>query len=393
MVTSSKRLLVVTAASTMAFGAAAWMQGDLGRAGSSPVDIIRDFGLVALNTLPLLAIRRNPLVVVLVDAAAYVTWIETGHLGNPIQSLPALVALYALGSWSRPLWLRAIGPLLLLMMFAGIAWWHVDPLVMGYVAIVSGVVWALGAMVAARREYVRQLEERTAQLEAARQELAERAVVDERTRIARELHDVVAHTMSVITVQAGVGAHLVDSQPGQAAEALRVIERVGRDALAEMRRIITVLRDHDPPARSSRPQPQPGLANLAQLIDQVDSAGVKASVSIEGTAFDLSPGLDLVAYRVIQEALTNVVKHAAGSAATVTIRYRNDSVTIDVQDHGGWRRDLVDPAHNPASGPAAPGLGLLGMAERVALYDGRLETSDSEDGFRVVAHFPIMVEQ
>src|SRR5512142_1245449 len=127
MVSSSRRLLVLTVALTVAFGVAAWSQGDLGSAGSRPVDVIRDFGLLAINTLPLLAVRWNPLVVVLVDAVAYVTWIETGHQGSPFQSLPALVALYALGSWNRPLWLRAVGPLLLLLMFAGVAWWHVDP--------------------------------------------------------------------------------------------------------------------------------------------------------------------------------------------------------------------------------------------------------------------------
>jgi signal transduction histidine kinase len=236
-------------------------------------------------------------------------------------------------------------------------------------------------VVAARRAYIQELEARTAALTAARQELAERAVADERARIARELHDVIAHAMSVITVRAGVGAHLLPTRPAAAAEALGVIERTGREALVEMRRLLAVLREPDPneaaPDATAPPAaPQPGLVDLPRLACQMGSAGVAVSLTTEGNPAPLSAGLDLTAYRVVQEALTNVAKHARGSRATVTVRHGDDALELVV--------------HNPGlvSGPVRPGQGLRGMAERVALYDGQLETGPDREGFRVWARFP-----
>jgi signal transduction histidine kinase len=254
-------------------------------------------------------------------------------------------------------------------------WWDVDdPLEIGYVAVVFVIVWALGVLIAARRDHVAELERKTAALEAAERQLADRAVADERARIARELHDVVAHAMSVITVQAGVGAHLIDTRPEQAAEALGVIERTGREALSEMRRMLSVLQGSlDGP----RTDPQPGLSDLAQLAEQMRAAGVGVKVETEGSARPLSPGLDLAAYRVVQEGLTNVVKHTPGARAEVAVRYRPEVIEVEVRSRGA-----------DVGRPVVVGQGLKGMAERVALYDGALDYGPEVDGFRVAARFP-----
>src|SRR5690606_27783293 len=149
-------------------------------------------------------------------------WIVVGHDGHLLQSLPSVTAMFALGGRERPMWIRAIGLITPVWMVSAslVGWWEADALEVGFVAILFVVVWALGVTLAARRRYVEVLEERTDQLEKAQAELAERAVADERVRIARELHDVVAHAMSVITVQAGVASHLSKTQPDRAADAL-----------------------------------------------------------------------------------------------------------------------------------------------------------------------------
>jgi signal transduction histidine kinase len=367
------RLVALTVALTATYAVSAWSVD-----GFDPDRLPWDLTLLALNTLPLLAIGRQPLAVVLLFSVSYPLWLQVGHEGHMLQSLPALLAMYAVGAWDRPLWMRAIAlvtPVWMVAIAAG--WWKADALEVGYVGVIFVVVWALGVAIAARRSYARQLEAKTAALEQARRELADRAVAEERGRIARELHDVVAHAMSLITVRAGVGAHLAESRPDEAAQALAIIERTGREGLAEMRRMLAVLRDPDP--RGPRPQPQPGLADVARLGAEVTEAGVPVEVTTRGQARAVPAGLGLAAYRVVQEALTNVVKHAPGARTRVAIRYRTDRVEVEVSSAG----------RPPTGEPAPPGQGLRGMAERVALYDGRFEAGWAADGFRVSAHFPL----
>jgi signal transduction histidine kinase len=368
-------VLALTAVLTAVFVASVFVEGGL-----TPGETARDVALIALNTLPLLAVGWQPLAVVLVYCVAYPVWLSTGHDSNIVQSLPTLAALYAVGAWNRPLWVRALGLVgpVWLAAAAISGWWDADTIEVGYVALIFFVVWSLGAAISARRSYAVELEAKTAALEEARRELADRAVAEERRRIARELHDVIAHAMSVITVRAGVGAHLATTNPAQAGEALSVIERTGREALVEMRRMLAVL--HDPDPRGPRPEPQPGLADVPRLIEQVGAAGVPVTLTTEGPVRPPLPGLDLAAYRVIQEALTNVVKHAPGARAAVTVRYRPDGLDVTVSNAGGPAPDGAEPP---------PGQGLRGMAERVALYDGRLETGRVADGFRVAASFPV----
>src|SRR5690606_29723000 len=253
MIDSTRKLLAVAAVLAAVFLATVFAVGGLDTA-----HLPRDLALLALNTLPLLALRRSPVLVVLIFSVAYPLWLATGHESHLFQSLPSLVALYAAGSWARPLWIRAFALLAPAWMMGAVltgVWPDADPTLIGYIAIMFALAWAFGVVVAARRAYAERLEEKTVALAAAQRELADRAVADERARIARELHDVIAHAMSVITVRAGVGAHLIESRPAEAAQALGVIERTGREALAELRRMLAVLRDPDP--RGPRPDPQP----------------------------------------------------------------------------------------------------------------------------------------
>jgi signal transduction histidine kinase len=374
MFDSYRRVVGLTAVLAVVFAGSGWLLG-----GMDPERLPRELLLVAANTLPLLVIRRNPLAVVITLSLAYPLWVGLGHPLHELQSLPTIAALYALGGWDRPLWVRAIGLLTPVWMVAGGAViWGGDLLELTFIGVFFVVVWGLGALIADRRAHAQALEARTAELEQARRELAERAVTDERARIARELHDVIAHAMSVITVQAGVGAHLVDRRPEQAAESLRVIERTGREALDEMRRMLTVLRDGDLDAPLSGPQPT--LADLPSLVDRARRAGAPVALATRGSARGLPAGLELAAYRVAQEALTNVVKHAPGCHATVTVTY--EPAVLDVE---------VTNARPPerAGEPVTPGHGLRGMAERAALYGGTLETDVDPARFRVRARFPI----
>ena len=179
--------------------------------------------------------------------------------------------------------------------------------------------WWLGDGTRRRQEAVVTARRRAAELERAREELARRAVTEERLRIARELHDVVAHSMSIIAVQSGVGVHVLDSRPEEARKALVAVEATSRQALVEMRRLLGVLRQ-EAETRGSL-APAPGLAEVESLAAEVASAGVRVEVRIEGTPSELPAGLDLSAYRIVQEALTNVVRHAGPATARVAVRY------------------------------------------------------------------------
>ncbi len=203
------------------------------------------------------------------------------------------------------------------------------------------------------------------------------AVLEERTRIARELHDIVAHSMSVMVVQAGAAEQVVTDEPDEAREALRQIRRTGTGALAEMRRLVSVLRDPD---EAGLLTPQPGLAALEALVEDARGAGLPISLSISGGPRELPAGLDLAAYRIVQEALTNVRRHAA-SATTVTVdlHFGDDDLRIDVTDDGPGATSVDTGGH-----------GLVGMRERVQLYGGRLRAAALPgSGFHLTASLPL----
>jgi signal transduction histidine kinase len=205
--------------------------------------------------------------------------------------------------------------------------------------------------------------------------LAEQAVAEERNRLARELHDVVAHGMSVITVHAGIGAHLIDTKPSQAAEALTVIEKTGRETLAELKRMLSVMtRSVDDRNDVS---PQPGMSELPKLIEKVGEAGVDVRMEVNGEPRSLPTGLDLAVYRVVQEGQTNVVKHSDVREAIVSIEWQGARLSVEV----------VNPVADTASVEA--GQGLRGVGERVTLYDGELEFGVTDGRFRLRTDFPL----
>ena len=220
-----------------------------------------------------------------------------------------------------------------------------DPAVPTFVAL----AWLLGSYVGRQRAYTAELERRNALLAQAQADLADRAVGEERLRLARELHDVVAHTMSVVAVHAGTGRMVADSDPAAAKEALATIETSTRAALLEMRRLLGVLRGADGDGPGSL-APAPGLRDLDALVAEVVRSGVDVDVRVEGDRPEVPAGVDLSGYRIVQEALTNVLKHAGGAKATVVVRYANDSVTVEVDDEGA-RRARDDAAVSGAARP------------------------------------------
>jgi signal transduction histidine kinase len=219
-------------------------------------------------------------------------------------------------------------------------------------------------------------EQRARIAERERDLAAREAVVDERARIARELHDVIAHNVSMIVVQAGAERRMLGRPDATTHDVLQTIEQIGRSALTEMRRLVGMLRsDGDDPLT-----PQPGLGDLPRLVTQVREAGLPVELSIEGEPRELPVGIGLSAYRIIQEALTNALKHAGEAHATVHVRYGVDSLELEVVDDGAGSQGEARPG----------GHGLVGMRERVALYGGQLDTSrGANGGFSVRALLPL----
>ena len=241
------------------------------------------------------------------------------------------------------------------------------------------VGWFAGQ--AARERHNRRLAAAERRAARERQHAAElrQAAIDERLVIARELHDIVGHSMSVIAVRAGVARVVMEQDPLEAKEALRIIETTTREALQEMRLLVAVLRQEDPAGPALAPAP--GLANINALADQIRRAGVELEVNVRGAARALPPGVELSAFRIAQEALTNVVRHAGPTTAKLTIEFRNDDLLIEVTDQGPVVPD--ERAANEQHVGAAHG--LIGMGERVALFDGQLRTGKVGTGFHVNA--------
>jgi signal transduction histidine kinase len=340
--------------------------------------------LALLHTLSLVARRRFPGTVLGISVAS---GLAVAALGMPEILGPAiLVAVYSVAAYGDR-WVSLAG---LAAAELGSAAVQLTPGRFQAPTVVSNALvfaaaWLLGHFVGRRRAYTAQLEQ-TAELERARAEQARRAVAEERLRLARELHDVVAHSISVIAVQSGVGAHVASTQPEEAAKALAAIEATSRAALIELRRLLGVLRQEG--ERQGDLAPVPGLADLDSLLAEVAKAGLGVRLRVEGTPSPLPAGVDLSAYRIVQEALTNVVKHAGPARAQVTICYRDQEVTVEVIDDG---RGVTAPTSN---GRARVGHGLIGMRERVAVFGGDLEVGPRPGGgFRVAARLPVGAEQ
>lgn len=239
-------------------------------------------------------------------------------------------------------------------------------------------MWALGRAMSASRRRARELVERAEQLEREREEKARRAVFDERVRIARELHDVVAHHVSVMGVQAGAARVVMERDPAKATQALSSIEGSSRQAVVELHRLLGFLRQE---GEEEELAPQPSLGQLPALTAQMGAARLPVDLLVEGATRDLPATVEVSAYRIIQEALTNTLKHAGASSASVRVRYGASEVEVEVVDDGRGQ--------GPPPGPGG-GNGLIGMRERVNLHGGRLQAGPrAEGGFSVRATFPL----
>ena len=333
--------------------------------------------LTAAHTISLFWRRRNAGLVLGINLT---TGIAIVALGMPmvVLGLAPLVAIYSAAvAIPKPRSFRVLAAGIVAL--AATEWLsgfdNDTSTVIGNVVGVFGV-WLIGTMVHDRTEYVRALETRTIELQKARDELAESAVREERVRIARELHDVVAHSLSMISVQSTAAAHVIDDRPAEARRALAAIADASHSALDEMRRLLGVLRDDDYDASRV---PAPGLAELEPLLAQVRAAGPRVETETKGEPVDLAPGLDLTAYRIVQESLTNVVKHAEADRVTLTVTYAPEDLVIEVVDDGRAA---------PTNGRR--GLGIEGMRERVAMFGGALEAGPlPSGGYRVEARLPL----
>jgi signal transduction histidine kinase len=239
--------------------------------------------------------------------------------------------------------------------------------------------WLIGDYLQTRRAYVAELEERASRLERERDQDRRLAADEERTRIARELHDVVAHDVSVIAIQAGAARAVQATRPEAAGQALGLIETTARETLIELNRLLGVLRGSNGAAAERRPQP--GIGQLAGLVEELRAAGLEVDARVEGEARPLPPAVDLSAYRIVQEATTNVLKHAHARRVDIRVRYAQTMLALDIRDDG---------AGNGADPASSSGHGLIGMRERVALFGGKLHAGRNRaGGFSVHARLPL----
>jgi signal transduction histidine kinase len=244
------------------------------------------------------------------------------------------------------------------------------------IALLLSIVWLASFAIGRKLEQAAAAEERADHLEREREAEARAAVAEERARIARELHDVVGHSVSVMTVQASAVRRVLLPEQEKEREALEIVEQTGREALAEMRRLVGVLRR---PEEGPALAPQPSLEYLDRLVAQARESGLPVEVRIEGEPTQLPPGVDLTAYRLVQEGLTNAIKHARASKANVVVRYADGAVEILVTDDGDGGGDGEGGGH-----------GLVGMRERVAVYGGELDAGPRpEGGYALKARLPV----
>ncbi len=336
--------------------------------------------LILGQTVPVAWRRSHPVLAWLVAGICTASY-GISDFPDPVLDVGPLLIVYTVAAQTKRRTASVLGILTAAAMVVGlVSSGDADAKDISFNFLVYSLAWILGEHQRSRRAYTDQLEERAAALERERAEEARRAVLEERARIARELHDVVAHHVSMMVVQAEGGASVVRTSPEKAERAFDAIGATGRAAMREMRRVLGVLREDED--RADRLAPQPGLGAVDDLIARVRETGLEVELQRNGSPRRLPPGLDLSAYRIVQEALTNTVRHADAQHAWVSVRYLPESVEVEVADDG---RGLVDGGGNGAG----TGHGLVGMRERVALFGGVLRTGPREEGgFAVVARLP-----
>jgi signal transduction histidine kinase len=326
--------------------------------------------LAVVMTAPLAWRRRAPFgVLVVVGVAGAVLGTGWPELNALYTFIAVVVAVFSVGAYAEPR--RAVVGCALML-----GWFWLGALIDNaerpgqhgpsdfvFVTVVFGGAWLVGRALRDRGLQAAELQQRAAQLEADQQAQARAAVAAERVRIARELHDVIAHSVSVMVIQAGAAEQLLQDTPERARGPLEAVQDTGRQTILELRRLLGILRED---GQELSLAPQPGLAALGLLVEEMGQAGLPVQLRVEGEAGRLPPGVDLAAYRIIQEALTNTLRHAGPAHAEVLVRYQQDAVELEVLDDGRG-----PGPHDGAS--RASRHGLVGMRERVALYGGTLE--------------------
>jgi signal transduction histidine kinase len=342
--------------------------------------------LALLACGPMVLLRRWPLPVLAASVVAAAVVNASGAAPLPLAVVLGL-AIYLVSSQlprplSIPATLAAAAAICGAILYAALSKPSSPLAVLAIEGLVPlGAAWFVGDAVAARRLYQAGLLEQAARERAMEAERAGQQIREERVRISQELHDVVAHSLAVITVQAGVGRRLMARRPEEASDALKSIEEIGRTAQEELRIVLDLLREEGVSAAELSPAPR--LVDLKELVETVQASGTDVELWITRTDRQLSPALELSLYRVVQEALTNVVKHAPGAAATVEVAISADAVRVEVVDNGS-------PAGDRTGAPGRPGHGIVGMRERVGVFGGSLIAQPRPDGgFHVVAEVPV----
>jgi signal transduction histidine kinase len=337
----------------------------------------------------LLRRRRPKVTMALVATAALLQVILFARRNDPLPyDIAVLIAMYSAVKYGRRLLdgllaaaTVATGIVIEVVRHFGSDWLY---LTVFYTGICAGV-WLMGYTIRNRRLYVATLEERAATLEREREHLARIAVADERAAIARELHDVVAHSLAVMIVQADGGRYAFDTDPAQARTALDTVAATGRDALEDMRRLVGVLRGSGSTAPEEAPEDRRRLTMdaLDTLVERATSAGLEVVVETTGTRTPLAPAIELAAYRIVQEALTNVLRHAGRHAkVTLGVEYRPGALALSIVDDGG---------EGPVEAvPHEAGNGIVGMRERVSVHNGQFQAGPRLDGgWSVLATLPL----
>ena len=352
-----------------------------------------NIAFVLLQTLPLVVRRRLPFTVFALGAGSMALQGSLGLYSPTFAFLALNVALFSLAAYGDRrlaiLGVAAWAGLLSvhLIFFVATAWPHVaiaDLYDLFNDWVLLAAAWVLGQGVRQRRAHAAELEDRAARLEREREEQARQAAIQERLRIARELHDVVAHSLSVIGVQAGAARLVLDADrtPARARAAVASIEATANRAMGEMRRALGILRDTEQAGAALAPLP--GLDRLPALLDQVRTAGLAVDLTVEGTPRPLATSIDLSLYRIVQEALTNALKHARATRAEVVVCYAAHDVTVEVTDDGRG---------SPSLPGGSGGAGTIGMQERVTLFGGELRVGPRpQGGYAVRACLPISAE-
>ncbi|MFD5629039.1 sensor histidine kinase [Streptomyces sp. NPDC127072] len=348
--------------------------------------------LIAVLSCAVLPVRhRAPLVALAATTVSGVLVQPLGLLLSPLTVAPAVITAYSYTLAARTerraasaVSLTSAALLVASTPLSGGLSWQ-DASRMGVVAAFPLMAGVLGHSVRNRRAYLAAVEERARRAEESRDSEARRRVAEERVRIARELHDLVAHQITLANAQATVAAHLFDTRPEQTRKSLKELVETTGDALDDLRATVGLLRqsgDADAPA-----EPAPGLARLPTLIESFRRAGLEVSVRQEGTARPLPPGVDLTAYRIVQEALTNVTKHAGTGSARVRLAWKRDCVAITVTDDGTGAHTAPNTSAVP---DRPPGYGLIGMRERATAVGGHLSAGRRpEGGFLVSTRLPL----